>query len=125
MYTIENRSLGMPGRTAPSICESYRKELEFVIAQVWMTGGQQSQMLNDSIVIDAHLKEDLGVIWRVDNIINGACLAAALRRYSGTEIQLVGSLRLAHCTRRHLLGGRRQISRRPCNSKEKYRLHPC
>ena len=114
MYTIENRSLRMPGRTAPSICKSYRKELEFVIAQVWMTGGQQSQVLNNSVVIDAHLKEHLGVIWRVDDTINGTCLAAALRRYSGTEIQLVGSRRLVHCTRRHLLGGQRQISRRRC-----------
>ena len=62
--------------------EPYKKELEFIIAQVWMTNERRSQTLNDAIVIDAHLEEAEGVIWRVDDKRSSSCLAAALRSYS-------------------------------------------
>jgi hypothetical protein len=84
----ERRSPRMAGRIAPLISEFYLKELELVIAQVWMTSEEQSQTVDDSIVIGAHLEEDEGVVWRVEDKAKGTCLAAALRDYSGTEIAL-------------------------------------
>lgn len=70
-----------------SALEPYQKELEFVIAQVWMTSEERIETVDGAIVIDAHLEEK-GVVWRVGDIRSGACLGCALRCYNGVEITL-------------------------------------
>jgi hypothetical protein len=71
-----------------SALEPYQKELEFVIAQVWMTSEERIETVGDAVVIDAHLEEEKGVVWRVGDIRSGACLGCALRCYNGVEITL-------------------------------------
>ena len=105
--TSERGGLRMSGQKFPLACKNrlpqalkpersplcavapYQKELEFVIALVWMTSEARSETLNDTIVIDANLEEGEGVIWRVGDKSSGTCLGAALRRYSGAEIPLM------------------------------------
>ena len=76
------------GSFRQSAIEPYQRELEFVIAQVWMTSEERIETLNDTVVIDAHLEEEEGVVWRVDDIRSGTCLGCALRCYNGVEICL-------------------------------------
>jgi hypothetical protein len=89
-FVADSSKFGSPS-VLPSLVAAikpYQKELEFLIAQVWLMSEKVTETLDGAIVIDAHLEEDKGVIWRVGDKTNGARLASALRLYNGEEISL-------------------------------------
>lgn len=91
-FVAEGSGCGGAIMSVPSLVstiEPYLKDLEFLIAQVWLMGEEVTETCDGVIIIDAHLEEDKGVIWRVEDKTSGARLASALRLYDGAEISFV------------------------------------